>query len=80
MSYNDGDERKYFPAIAAALIVLASAIGVFIYSLLHTTPSDLETVSVEITEDGESVVQPVSIGVPSREPHVPEPINPPPNE
>ena len=79
MSYNNGDEKKYFPSIIAALIVLASAIGVFVYSLFNTTPGDLEPVSVEITENGESIIQPVDMGVPITSPHVPEPVNPPPN-
>lgn len=45
--YNKGDENKYFPVIATVLVLLASVIGYFLYSVLKVNPSEYEEVYIE---------------------------------
>ena len=55
MAYKKGDENKYFPAIVAALLVIAIGLGTFIYNALMVPESDYEEILIEETASGISV-------------------------
>ena len=69
---------RYFKVVVAALLVLASAIGWFIYTTLNVSPDDLVTEEVGYLDDGMPVVNPGGDSFPTTEPYVPEPDYPPP--
>jgi len=69
------NERSYFTTILAALLVLAMAIGVFVYNVLKTEPEDMEYLLEDI--NGNMYVSP-RINEPSGPPFVPVPSEPPP--
>ncbi|MFH1284540.1 MAG: hypothetical protein ABIH78_03050 [Candidatus Peregrinibacteria bacterium] len=78
MSDTKGKLRNYFTLIYAALIILAAAIGAFIYSLVRTTPEDLAGESVYYTDEGMPAVNPSGASGPSSPPYVTPPTSPPP--
>ena len=76
-TYRKGDEKKYFPFIIGALLALSAAVGYFIYSLVYTTPGDLNPVVVE-ERDGTTFVNPGGAEVPTYAPNIEPPVTPPP--
>lgn len=79
MPYSSGDEKKYFPAVIAALIAVAVIVGFFVYNSLKTGPEDLGYIIVEDL-DGTVMLDPVGVEGPSGPPSVPFPSYPPPNQ
>jgi len=63
--YKDGEENKYFPTIAAALLIIAIAISAFVASLIRAN----DPVGVYVNPD--------SLPTPSAPPNLPEPEYPP---
>lgn len=78
--YVKGEENKYFPGIVAALVILASAIGFFIYSLV-TGPADKNLEKVLVEDEGVVKLNPGSgLAVPTSEPNIEQPTTPPPGK
>lgn len=50
-TYNEGDEKNYFPMMLAALVVVALAIATFIFNLVSPGPGDLDD-DIIIEENG----------------------------
>lgn len=78
--YVKGEEKKYFPGIVAALVILASAIGFFIYSIV-TGPVDKNLEKALIEEDEVVKLNPgAGLAVPTSEPNIDQPTTPPPGK
>lgn len=79
-TYNKGDEKKYFPMVIAALIVLAVAIAGFVFSLVSKSPQEIDGVIIEESEDGTIMVSPgPGLATPEGPPNLPMPTSPPPS-
>ncbi len=76
MSFISRDPKSYFSTFIGALIVIAIALSFFIYSLLKTTPEEIEPYFID-TESEVPAVNPGNLG-PSGPPGVPFPTEPPP--
>lgn len=76
--YIKGEEKKHFSTIIAALIIIAVAIGSFIYALVTNDEEDnLEEILIE--NDGGTVKLSPGPGLatPTSEPNIPQPTSPP---
>jgi hypothetical protein len=74
-TYKKGSEKKHFPSVIAALVVLSAAIGFFIYSLI----TQFEKPILEELLIGDDGVSPSGNGpFPTEPPNIPEPTSPPP--
>ncbi len=68
-------EKTYFPAVVAALLVLGTAIGFFIFNLVETDPNDVD---LGINEEVNGL-NPSLDRLPDGPPSVPVPDGPPPS-
>lgn len=76
-TYKDGDEKSYFPALIAGLLVVAVSLATFIFSLIRGSD---ENVADELNireENGVMLVDPSSGPFPDGAPNLPVPVNPP---
>lgn len=80
--YIKGEEKKYFPTVIAILIILATAIGFFIYSIV-TGPIDKSLKEVLVDDDGIINIQlnpGPDLAQPKIEPNIEQPTTPPPGK
>lgn len=80
--YIKGEEKQYFSAVIAALIILAAAIGFFIYSIV-TGPADKNPEGILVDDDGIINIQlnpGPGLAVPKSEPNIEQPTTPPPGK
>ena len=75
--YKNGDEKKYFPGIVAALIVIALAVASFVYSLI--TAGEKERLEEEYIEADGGIDPSGNMTFPTKEPNLVQPIMPPTN-
>lgn len=69
--YQPGSEKKYFPAVVAALIVIGVVVATFVYNLIFA--SDGLVVKKELGINPSTT----NTSFPSGDPVVSQPINPP---
>ena len=76
--YQEGDERSYFPAVIAGLVVVAVALATFVINLVRVADQNLDEVVIG-KEDGEVTVDPGNGPFPEGAPEdlMPAPISPP---
>ncbi len=80
MPYQESSEKKYFPAIVAALIVLSAAIGYFVYSLVTGFDTSITPEVVIEETDGIVRVNPGDSNIPTSPPYVTPPVTSPPQQ
>ncbi len=71
---------RYFTFVYAALIILTFAVASFVYSLIKTTPVELEDIIIETSDNGTTAISPGGGMVPDGPPFAPNPTSPPPSE
>ncbi len=76
--YVKGEEKKYFSILIAALIIIALAIGSFIYALVtNNEKENLEEILIE-NDNGTIKLSPgPGLATPTSEPNIPQPTAPP---
>lgn len=80
--YIKGEEKQYFSAVIVALIILATAIGFFIYSIVMGS-ADKNLEGILIDEDGAINIQlnpDPGLATPKSEPNIEQPTTPPPGK
>lgn len=76
--YVKGEEKTYFSAVIASLVVLAAAIAFFVYSIV-TGPADQNLKNVLIDNENLIKLNPgPDLAQPKNEPDIEQPTNPPP--
>jgi hypothetical protein len=75
--YQDGDEKKYFATVIAALVIIAIAVATFIFSLVRSDKDDFLEFLVEDVNGVPHVSPGPGMPVPDGPPNIPPPTSPP---
>ena len=76
--YQEGDEKKHFATIIAALVIVAIAVATFIFSLVKSDKDDFLEFLIEDINGVPHVSPGPGMLTPEGPPNVPPPTSPPP--